>query len=449
LPKNKILTLALIFVLALPAVLMGIKAAELNRWAATGLIHNRVYIHGVAVGGLTAEEATTVLQERYQPSLDEKKIRFTHNKQELAVLGFTEAEARYDFSELTETAHSYGRVRGTRLKSRLSAKPYEINEPPIYIINQNRVMESIKAFCDKTYAAPVNAALSYQNGDISVIRGKEGRTPDTKAAVTQSFHLLMTQTSGEVELNFTSTMPAYAAKDLSFPISRLGRYETQYTDAQGEPRLANIRTASGRIHNTTLYPGEVFSTAAYINSGPSGGYAKAVVLVNGQPTEDFGGGVCQVVTTLYNAVLFAELPVVERHNHSVKVQYADYGFDATVAGDYFDLKFMNDTPHPLLIVSAVQNGRMTVSLYGYDKRPPNRSLAFMAERTEVIPPGPATVKKDASLPPGERWLEAEAQDGYKYDLYKYIYENGALTGKVKVNSSAYKPLPAVVLVNEA
>jgi vancomycin resistance protein YoaR len=150
---------------------------------------------------------------------------------------------------------------------------------------------------------------------------------------------------------------------------------------------------------------------------------------------------------LYNAVLLAELPVVERHNHSAKVHYADYGFDATIAGDYYDLKFKNDTPHPLLIVSEAQSGRLSVSLYGYDSRSAGRSLVFTAELVEVFPSPPEQLKKDPGVPTGEEWLVTESQEGYRYELYKNIYENGQRVERVKINTSIYKPVAGVVLVN--
>jgi vancomycin resistance protein YoaR len=152
-----------------------------------------------------------------------------------------------------------------------------------------------------------------------------------------------------------------------------------------------------------------------------------------------------VVTTLYNAVLYAELPVVERHNHSGKVHYADYGFDATVAGDYYDLKFKNDTPHPLLIVSGVQNGYMFVQIYGYESRPTGRSLEFKTELIEKTPPQPEIVKTDPNLPAGEKRIQTFAQEGLKYETHKYIYENGMLKEKVKINTSTYKPVQGVVI----
>jgi vancomycin resistance protein YoaR len=279
------------------------------------------------------------------------------------------------------------------------------------------------------------------------VPGKYGRAFDAAAALNAALTLLAAQSPGDVALRFEPYKPAYTSADLQFPVSRLGSFETACQSAEDDPRLANIKIAASRIHNRTVYPGEVFSTAAHIASGkPNSGYHRAVVLVNGLPVEDEGGGVCQVVTTLYNAVLYAELPVMERHNHSVKVSYADYGFDATVAGDYYDLKFKNDTGHPLLLTGGVEDGRLTVSIHGYEKRPAGRSLAFAAERTAVLPPAPQKVRNDPAIPDGETWVYTHAQDGYTFELYKFIYENGRQTGKVRINTSAYKPVQGVVAV---
>jgi vancomycin resistance protein YoaR len=397
----------ILFLLAFPAVLLQYKYIELNRWVKDGIIHDRVTVHGFSVGGMTRDEAMVLLSDTYQPDLEKKYIRFVTGEKEYTRLYFKDADAFYDFTEAADAAYQYGRSKGTRVKARFSKKHYAVNTPPQYNFNHEKLNKFIVAINEKSKTEAVNASLSYANGSITVIPGKYGRTFETKSVYERALPFLTGQTSGEVELGFTPVKPQYTSDDITFPVSCLGSFSTILQNPKDEPRIKNIRTAASRVHNQTVYPGEIFSTSKHIASGkPDSGYEKAVVLVNGIPQEDFGGG------------------------------------------DYFYLKFKNNTSYPLLVVSEIQNGKLEISLHGYEKRPPGRSLVFSAELTETVKPNPQQIKKDPAIPSGETWVYTEAQDGYKYDLYKQIFMNGQLKGREKVNTSVYKPVQGVVGVSE-
>jgi vancomycin resistance protein YoaR len=283
------------------------------------------------------------------------------------------------------------------------------------------------------------------NGVISVVPGKDGRGMDVADAAEGVGQILKSRGAGTVALTFQTEPPKYADDDLRFETDCIGWYETAY--APGNARAQNIALAAGRVHNVTLYPGEVFSARERLRTNePGNGYREAVVIVDGRESVDVGGGVCQVVTTLYNAALYAELPVVERHNHSAMVSYAGYGLDAAIAGDYYDLKFKNGTERPVLITCTASGGLLTVEIYGYESRSPGRSLSFEGRLIETVRPGPDEEKKEPSLAAGLRMVQTPARDGFRYDVYKHIYEDGRAVGTVKVNSSYYKPVRGVVSV---
>lgn len=110
--------------------------------------------------------------------------------------------------------------------------------------------------------------------------------------------------------------------------------------------------------DTVIAPGEVFSANAHLGSQTAaGGYKEAGVYVNGKVEKGMAGGVCQVTSTLYNAVILAELEVVERSPHSMTVGYVPLGRDAAVAGTYKDLKFKNNTEYPIMIEAYASGGQ--------------------------------------------------------------------------------------------
>ena len=129
------------------------------------------------------------------------------------------------------------------------------------------------------------------------------------------------------------------------------------------PRGGNVELASGFINGSVIFPGEVFS---YTNTvGPrtwERGFREAGVFLNGEVVQGMGGGICQVSSTLYSALLDTDLLVVERHPHSMPVTYIPEGRDATVSGTVLDLKFCNTGEHPVYIQSFCENGYITVMI---------------------------------------------------------------------------------------
>lgn len=144
---------------------------------------------------------------------------------------------------------------------------------------------------------------------------------------------------------------------------KIGSFTT-YFNISEKSRTKNLKLAAQAINNYQIKPGEIFSFNKTVGPRvPEKGYEKAIIFVNKKKVEDYGGGVCQVSTTLYNAVLDAGLPVLERHPHSLPVPYVPLGKDATVNYGTMDFKFKNGGEKNLLIKATVEKNKLTVELY--------------------------------------------------------------------------------------
>ena len=141
----------------------------------------------------------------------------------------------------------------------------------------------------------------------------------------------------------------------------IGTCTTSYVD--NIPRATNVALAAQRINGTVVQPGGSFSFSNTILPRTSAnGYVTAPIYVSGKKSTGTGGGVCQVSSTLYAAMVYAGLPATERHAHSLPVDYLPAGLDATIAGSYLDLKFTNTFSQPLLIQASANGGTLTVTL---------------------------------------------------------------------------------------
>lgn len=217
-------------------------------------------------------------------------------------------------------------------------------------------------------------------------------------------------------------------------------------NASNKSRTNNVRLASQFINGTILNPGDEFSYNGVVGERTvSRGFQTAGAYSNGQVIEDVGGGVCQPSSTLYMAVLRADLEVTERHNHSLTVSYTPLGEDATVSWGGPDFKFKNNTDYPVKILAWQEGSSMSVKILG--TKTTDKVVETKTEIVETL--DYKTVEKtDSSLSAGQRETSQSGITGYKTVTYKIITENGQTT-TVKANNSSYKSRDKIVLVGPA
>lgn len=197
-------------------------------------------------------------------------------------------------------------------------------------------------------------------------------------------------------------------------------------------------------------PGDQFSAYEYLTPFTiENGYAAAGSYENGRTVDSIGGGACQLCTTLYNAVLRAELEVTQRQNHSMTVGYVKPSEDAAIAGTYKDLKFKNNYETPIYIEGSVSGNTLTFTAYGRETRPSNRTIEFVSETLGTIDPGAPTEKVDNSLAPGARVKESSGHVGKKSRLWKVVYVDGVETEREILHTDTYMASKAVYRVGPA
>jgi len=231
----------------------------------------------------------------------------------------------------------------------------------------------------------------------------------------------------------------------------LSSYTTYFTtnSLNNYNRSINIRLAAESIDGTLLLPGEEFSFNKVV--GPrtaERGYKTAHVFVAGQIRDGTGGGVCQVSTTLYNAVLRANLKVTERHNHMFTVGYVPLGQDAAVSYGYADLVFTNTTAYPLQIKAKVSsNNALTFTIKSTNDYPELK--VKLATKTISTTPIKVIYINDSTLPRGTETVLEKGMEGYVVDTYIRIYNGDILIKEEKLHRSVYQMYPRKILRGNA
>lgn len=225
----------------------------------------------------------------------------------------------------------------------------------------------------------------------------------------------------------------------------LSQYTTFLPERAG--RTKNIRLAAHALNGRTVAAGETFSFNRAV--GPrtlKAGYKAATVIENGEYVSGVGGGICQLASTLYQAVLLGGLPVLERHAHSVTVDYIDPGLDAAVAYGLCDLRFRNNTGGPLRLEAEVEGNRLTVRILAEAGERPQVTLK--ASIVGVLPP-PPVYWKEPDLPFGKTLLLKEGRPGLEVEVTRSIRRRDGRQRVEKISRDTYRPLPRIVLVGVA
>lgn len=218
----------------------------------------------------------------------------------------------------------------------------------------------------------------------------------------------------------------------------IGSYSTSYKSSS-DSRKFNVQLATEKLNNTCLDSQEEFSFNKVIgNRTEENGYRKSIVIENGKFTEGVGGGVCQVSTTLYNAVIRAVLNVTECHSHSLPVSYVELGFDAMVS-TYADFKFVNNTPYPIRILARADGNKLTVEIYGFNNIDDGEVHAFHSQKIADVPSVEYEILNEDGIENGVEQVVKEPVPGAVVDSYRRIFYRNKIIKTERIRRTYYPP----------
>ncbi len=403
---------------------------------------NAVYIDNIDVSGMTQKQAEEAVQERMEKLQKDVIVLNAGPKSVRTTAG--ELGLDYRNKEIVEEALSIGK-KGNILKRFLAEK--EVAEDgPIMLsldleVDEDQVKKVISTKKSAINCDPTpNGLRMNDNGTFSILGAEDGVTLAEDESVKTLVDYMDQQWhggQGGVELNARLTPSADTSDQLRGVRNIIGTATTEY-DIEDTARETNITLAAMNINGSVLYPGDEFSTVKAI--GPTtqeNGFALGASYASNDIVETYGGGVCQVSSTLYDAVLEAELQVTERHNHTMRIHYVRPAFDATISEDTVDFRFVNNTDTPIYIEAQVGYGTLTFNIYGRETRSSARTIEF--ESVQKNETDFTTVfKADDNLAFGDV-REYYGEKGVEAELWKKIYVDGVLESEELVNSSTYRP----------
>ncbi len=407
----------------------------------------------IDLAGMTQEEASQAIQG-YVDALGEKQVQLTAKEGQSVSVAAADLGISWANPRIASEAAALGKkgniVVRYKVLEDLKHKGYHFDIQLEF--DKEAIRRVVEEQCSQFNVEAVDAHLRRVDGNFEVEEGQTGYLVDTEASAADIYTYLTQQWDGEdgsVALVVAVDAPKGKAEDLLQVKDVLGSFTTSFASSGGD-RSGNVTNGCSKIDGTTLYPGDVFSTYDAVKPfSKENGYYMAGSYINGQVVDSIGGGICQVSTTLYNAVLGAELEVTERYNHSMIVNYVDPSADAAIAESAGkDFKFVNNTEYPIYIEGYTQDKKITFTIYGVETRDANRTVVYESKVLEKIVPEKDTIVADASQPVGFLHTSA-AHVGYRAELWKVVTQDGVEVSREKVNSSSYKMSPRTVTVGTA
>ena len=402
----------------------------------------------VKLEGLKKEEAREILQPIASKIIESPRI-LVFEDQEIKILPHVELGAFIDLNQVVEEAYNISRTGNIfrRLKNRILVwrKGYEVP------FRTEFIPQKFEDFQSK-----VNSLIDRMPGDAyiegnRIIESKIGVKLDLEKYEEEIIDSLKSLDERKyiVNLPVITVDPKITTQNILKELAineEIGTYSTSIENKE-ENTIYNIKLASGVINGIVIKPQDIFSFNKYVGPAEKAdGYKESTIIANGVFANGYGGGICQVSSTLYNAVLLANLPIVERYNHSVygeATKYVPLGQDAAIFYEFKDLKFKNNLDHMIVIFLKVFRDTLQVSIFGGNQG---------KEEVEIISKDKKVIEyqiireKDPKLGAGQEKVVQEGVPGYQIKTYRIIRKDGE--EKIEfLAEDTYNSVPMIIREN--
>lgn len=434
---NKKVWIVLGIILAILFIFIGSLAFIING----DKICKNTYVNEINIGELTKDEASEKLKNIYNV----EDIEFKYNDKKFIILP-KEIDFSYDIDKTVEQAYSFNRKGSfiVNAKKTIDSLRGDKNTFKLSIsYNEDKLKSYIESLSKNINISMKNASISIENSNIKIQNEEEGQTLELDKSLNNAITELE---KGNISINLVveEIQPDVKAESLEHIDTILGTYSTKF-DSSVAGRSHNVALAAKSTSDVLLMPGERFSYNEYTGARTiSNGYKNAPVIVQGVVQEGVGGGVCQVSSTLYNAVLYAGLEIESIKNHSIPSSYVPKGRDATVSYDSIDFIFKNNLKYPVYIKNSVYGNTLTCTIYGSKEE---KQKIEILTNTDSVSEAPIKKVDDPTLPKGEEKQLESGRNGYTVSTYRiYKDNNGNELKKEKVYVSYYPKKQGVVAV---
>lgn len=434
---NKKLVIAIGAVALVAIIFIGIMCMQFKGEK----IAKNTYVNGVNIGKLTKSQAKQELAKKYKL----ENVEFNYNDKSWKVKS-KDLNLSTDLDKTVENAYNLNRKSGFfgNLSKTISVN-FGKKSNLVVVINydKNKLKAEMEKIAKEIDVDVKDATLDISGEKVKVIPDSDGLKMDISKSM-ENFDNQTKKGNYKNELVVKVTPAKVKKEQLANIDTNLGTYSTTFKTSQIN-RSINIKLATDSISNVLLMPGETFSFNKHTGKrSKENGYKSAPVIMEGEMEEDYGGGVCQVSSTLYNSVLYAGLEIVNVKNHTIPSSYVPKGRDATVADSGIDFLFKNNLKHPVYIKNYVSGNQIVCNIYGSAEDKQNITIS-----TKLDGVSQTTMKRvnDPTMPKGKEKVDKSGRNAYSVSTYRTFNDaNGKKIKTEKIANSYYPKKEGIILV---
>ncbi len=444
--KYKLIRFGLLLLLSLAlgviAMAMVNKNCFSNPNTATDILPPSTIVRKLELSNLTKQAAMAKLIQLEQ-QLQKQQVKITYQEVDyevtLGALGLS-LNAAKTIEQALENANQMGIIKRWQARLHLIGQ-----QPAVISLDRNKTKSALQTIVNPLYIPAINASPTVNSqGQVMVQPAKDGFRVEIDQFTNQLLEMVNDNNRLSLELATAKIKPELSTEEVTkWNIKEMVAHYTTRFNSASTGRTQNIKIAADVLDDLVVPPGEIISFNDVV--GPrevDKGYQNAGIIVGNTLTEGIGGGICQVVTTLYNAVLLADLDIVQRGNHNIPISYAPIGLDAAVSYGSLDLKFKNTTDSHMLIKTSVEGNYITVKIYGNNEEKKNIQLKSWV--TETFEPK-VVYKVDPSLEPEQSKELQKGASGYRAQAQRIVTVNGKEEQEA-LPSSYYLPVEQIIAV---
>lgn len=434
---NKKLVIAIGAVALVAIIFIGIMCMQFKGEK----IAKNTYVNGVNIGKLTKSQAKQELAKKYKL----ENVEFNYNDKSWKVKS-KDLNLSTDLDKTVENAYNLNRKSAFfgNLSKTISANFGKKSNLVVAInYDKNKLKAEMEKIAKEIDVDVKDATLDISGEKVKVIPDSDGLKMDISKSM-ENFDNQTKKGNYKNELVVKATPAKVKKEQLANIDTNLGTYSTTFKTSQIN-RSINIKLATDNISNVLLMPGETFSFNKHTGKrSKENGYKSAPVIMEGEMEEDYGGGVCQVSSTLYNSVLYAGLEIVNVKNHTIPSSYVPKGRDATVADSGIDFLFKNNLKHPVYIKNYVSGNQIVCNIYGSAEDKQNITIS-----TKLDGVSQTTMKRvnDPTMPKGKEKVDKSGRNAYSVSTYRTFNDaNGKKIKTEKIANSYYPKKEGIILV---
>ena len=402
-------------------------------------------VDGIDVSGMTYQQAQQKWADEIEPAYAGRTVTFDNGKT------VTAAELGYESNYLNVLGVAWDAGRYGSLEERYENIYRRKSDPTAYSVARvlfrdelvDRYVQAAAKALDRSPTEPGIESLNMETFEFSFREGEPGRALDQQR-MAQDIRDTLNSGSGSVQLVLNDVQPEHRVEDIRDDYGLIASAQTN-ASSSSSARLNNISLALSAINGARIQPGETFSFNDTVGKRTTErGYKPAGAYSAGEVVEEVGGGICQVSTTLFNAVVKADLEITERHNHSMPVGYVDKGKDATVNWGNQNFRFTNNTDSEVYIGAYLTSDkRVRVGVFGRLIED-GKYITIEAVTTGTL--NFTTIYETSfELAPGQQNVRQEGHNGYTAEAYKIVWDkDGNQLDKSLLCTSRYAPRDRII-----